>query len=1327
MTQQINATMSTSIALDLLSASESVKSLTAVVRSSQSAWKAQEAEMKSAGDAVGAAQARYEGLGKSIEAQQSKIDALKNKQSELKGNTSETAQQFLKYQQQIDGANKQLASMQAQQERAKAAMDYQKSGLAALQSEYTAAARANQVYVTRLQAEGKEQEANKAKLEGYKSSISNLNEQLSKQSAELDKIASASGKDSDAWRTQKTRVDETATSLAKAKSSMTSLQSEMDKANPSAWDRIKTAISGTNKQAEKTPSLFKKIVEGSVVSNAITNGWSDLSGAIKDTVKSGLELDEEGEKSATTWEQMGKSAKDVKSLGNQVSDLTSKSGQAISVIGGMQKTVDTVTHGNTKMTEAVTAGITAIGTGARLNGDQLSGFAKQLTRVTSQTKLSTSSLARLEKTAPNLGSQLAKAAGVSQDAFAKMVSAGKVSSTDFLNLLAKAGKNSSDIYKDFGKTAEGAQAQMSASWDVLKKKMSAPLLSIKNTGMSELASLMSSSAVQGAATMLGKGIANIAEQATKLLGYLAAHRSDITGIGSSVLSIAKTFGSAVWRTISGVVSSIAKSLGLMGSGAKKSADPLKNANTALGNIAKNKSGIQTLAKTLVALWATTKIVKFTGALTGAFKGLTALKSIKDFGALSKLSSAGGLGGATKIFGALKLLLTGPGGIVLAVVAAGAAFYEAYKHIKPFHDAVNNVVKVIGNALKPALKAVVSGMQSMWKSIQPILSLIGKLFQTTWSLIVKIISNAWKAIKPVVDIMFGFFKAEFTVYAKVLPAIWKGTWNVISSVLSATWKVLKDTISSALKVITDLLKVGMDLLSGNWSKAWSDIKKMLSDYWSGMKKIVSDVFGGIKNVISTTLGAIKGAWNAAWSGMKSAFSDMWSGMKHAASDGMNAIINVINGAISGINWVWEKFTGKSALHKLSPVHFEQGGVVTQKLHMVMVNDGAGPDWKELYQLPNGQVGMSQKRNATGLLPEGTRVFNGKETKAIMSLAGIEHYDLGGVVGSVGKFFSGAWDKAKEVADWLAHPIENVGKLIKSSVSGISGGVKMFSDLAGGVINKLIGNVASWFKKQLTKIQQSMDDSSLGGGAKKSYPELEAIARQAASIMGVNPSDDFIKALANVAMSESGGNSNAANLTDDNARAGMASVGLLQYIPSTWSYYDVPGHNNRSSVLDNFVHFFNNSDWQNSIGYVTYPSWGGMYKWDWKNDGPTGAPRMANGGLVNQPLSAIIGEDGPETVLPLGAAKASRAWQLLGQAVSNINQNLGSTTNTSDSDSTISKKLDTLISILTAFATSDMDVSTTVNVDGKALVTQEDKYIRQNLARSLNKGGLNLSGN
>lgn len=1258
--QQINATMSTKIALDLLSASESVKSLTAVVRSSQNAWKAQEAEMKSAGDAVGAAQAKYDGLGKSIEAQQSKIDALKAKQAELKGNTADVAQQFLKYQQQIDGANKQLASMQAQQDRAKQAMDYQKSGLAGLQQEYTAAARANQAYVTRLEAEGKQQEANKAKMEGYKSSITNLNEQLSKQSAELDKIASASGKDSDAWRTQKTRVDETATSLAKAKSSMTSLQTEMDKANPSVFDRIKLHITGTKDEADKTTFSFKKMVGATALGHGIMNAWTSFSGSIKETVTQGVKLAEAGEQATRVWETLGVSDKGAEQLVGQMRDLKSETNMSADQVSVLQKRFYGMT-GNVDKTKALTLGVATLSDKLRLSGDGASTFAKSLQRAFNNGKLTTGVLTRMENAAPGLGSALAKASGVSETAFNKMVDSGQISSKKLQDMIVKIGGDSKATFNDFGNTAEGATQRLKGAWQGVEATLAKPLVSVQSTGINSIVNVLKSSAVTSLFTSLGKAMAGVAQQASNLLNYVAQHQKDIGGIITSLGTIVKIFAGTVWHTIAGIVSGIAKSFGLMGSGASKANDPLKNANTALSNIAKNKSGIQTLAKTLLGLWATTKIVKFTAAVAGAFKGLTALRGIKDFGALSKLSSANGLGGATKVLGSLKLLLTGPGGIVLAVAAAGLAFYEAYKHIKPFHDAVNNVAKTIGNALKPALKAVVTGVQSMWKSIQPILNQIGKLFQTTWDLIVKVIQVAWKAIKPIIDLLVGLMKGSFELIAKVVEGLWKGTWDTVGTALQAAWKLIKDVISSGIKVITDILKVGMDLLSGNWGKAWSDIKSALSDYWNGMKKIVSDVFGGIRDIIKSVLGAIGDVWNSAWSGMKSFFGSIWDGIKNAAADGMNAVINVINGAISGINWVWEKFTGKDALKKLSPVHFATGGTVTQKMHLVMVNDGTGPDWKELYQLPNGQLGMSQQRNATGLLPEGTRIFNGKETKAIMNMAGVEHYDLGGVIGGVGNFFSGAWDKLEAVGDWLANPIGKVTDLIKSSISGISGGVEMFSNLASGVINKLTGSVVDWFKKELAKLQDTLGANPGGSGVQRWKPYVI----QALKANGFDASDYQVAAWMRVIQRESNGNPRAINLWDSNAKAGIPSMGLVQTIGPTFNAYKFPGHNDVYNGYDDLlagIHYMK----------AIYGSGSSAFA---RVSGPEG---YANGGLITQPIHALVGEDGPETILPL--TKTSRAWQLLGQAVTNINHNLGNSnqvaTDNSGTDDVV-KKLDEMI--------------------------------------------------
>lgn len=1341
--QQINATMSTKIALDLLSASESVKSLTAVVRSSQNAWKAQEAEMKSAGDSVGAAQAKYDGLGKSIEAQQSKIDALKTKQSELKGNTSETAQQFLKYQQQIDGATKQLASMQSQQDRAKQAMDYQKSGLAGLQQEYTAAARANQAYVTRLEAEGNQQEANKAKMEGYKSSITNLNEQLSKQSAELDKIASASGKDSDAWRTQKTRVDETATSLAKAKSSMTGLQTEMDKANPSVFDSLKAHIMGVNEQTEKGSGLIKKFVAGGLITNAITTGWQRLSSGITDTVKSGLELNEAGEKLNMTWGNMGKSANDIQILSDQMSYLRSETGATGSEINNMQTTVDTMTHGVTDKTLVISAGIASIATASHKGGDGMDALSKAMTRVVASGDLTSSNLAKLEKQAPTLGAQLAKAAGVSQDSFAKMVADGKIKSDDFMNLVYKVGTTSKSTFDQFGKTSEGALAQLSGGWTSIKAKMAAPLLDVKNSGMQSLAGILTSSVVQSAATALGKGLATIANWAKNVLDYVSVHKKDATGIAGDMWDIAKIAGEEVWSLFKTAIKDIAGWLNVGGSNAKTMKDPLKAIHDVLDDIVKNKSGIQTTVKVIAGLWMTKKALDFAVGLSHVYTGLKNLPGLasgieKLGGSIKAMFTAGagvsGLGSRLKAMSGTAL------GKTTAVVTIA---YDAVSDIKNLvtafgkHGTVGQKFSAVGESagtligggigaffggpLGAAIGATIGKVAGKWagdaakkftdgwnSKKKPANSWLGGLGWDARQMTNNVV-KWWDGINKSTDAAQKKQQKQQEAANKQAQKDWNGFWDDVGKGWTGFWndvnkknssaqqqqqkqqdaanKQIKkdwdsfwsnasngwnnfwsDTLKNAKNGMNDtkswIDNANTDIHKG-WDSFWSDTSKNWNGFWGTVGKNAQSGMSTVHGWINDGNSKIDSGWRSMWSGLKSFFGSIWNGIKNAAADGMNAVINIINGAISGINWVWEKFTGKDALKKLSPVHFATGGVVEQKMHLVMVNDGTGPDWKELYQLPNGQIGMSQQRNAAGLLPEGTRVFNGKETKAIMNMAGIEHYDLGGVIGGVGKFFSGAWDKLEAVGDWLANPVGKVTDLIKSSISGISGGVEMLSNLAGGVIDKLTGSVVDWFKKELTKLQDTLGANPGGSGVERWRPYvIEALKAN-----GFEASAYQVAAWLKVIQRESNGNPNAINLWDSNAKAGIPSMGLVQTIGPTFNAYKFPGHNDVYNGYDDLlagIHYMK----------AIYGSGSSAFA---RVSGPEG---YANGGLITQPIHALVGEDGPETILPL--TKTSRAWQLLGQAVTNINHNLGNgavaeSENSGTDD--LGKKLDNIADLLT----------------------------------------------
>jgi len=220
MVERIQAEMATSIALDTLKATNSLRGLNDAVTSVKNAWKAQEAAAKSSGDYLKASQERYNGLSREMEAQKNKITELQQRQKGLDTSTKEGAESFLKYERNIQQANQKLASLESQQQRAKSSMEYQTSGLAKLQQEYKQMNQVSDSYVNRLKAEHNTRAANITSANNMKASLSNLSQQYVKQSEELKRIEHASGSASDAYKRQAVRVNETATNVANMKNEL---------------------------------------------------------------------------------------------------------------------------------------------------------------------------------------------------------------------------------------------------------------------------------------------------------------------------------------------------------------------------------------------------------------------------------------------------------------------------------------------------------------------------------------------------------------------------------------------------------------------------------------------------------------------------------------------------------------------------------------------------------------------------------------------------------------------------------------------------------------------------------------------------------------------------------------------------------------------------------------------------------------------------------------------------------------------------------------------------------------------------------------------------
>ncbi|WP_240396364.1 tape measure protein [Lactobacillus crispatus] len=625
-----------------------LKELKQAVSGATSAWRAQEAVLKSAGKQTEAAKAKYAGLTETVKNQRKYIEALADKQRNLKKVQAEADQTTEKGKQAYKNATEEiqknaaqtlrattrLESLTKQQEKAKSSLNYYKSGLAEAQKSLKQTQAVTKSYVERLKAEGKGYESAKAKLNGYKSSLENLNKQQKIQAQELARIASESGKSSDAYKRQEIRLNQTATTLAKTKSAMNELNSSMHKANPTVFDKLKTKLTGLDSQAEKTHRTFKEVFMGSALGNALSNSLSNIGSSLKNAYEEGMNLNLAVAKINGRFKGMGMSTRQIQSLDKQLGELKANTAMTGDNVANLQAHMLNWSTIGTKGAMQMAKTIAGVGDTSKLTGDQIERVSASLQRVGSTGKVTYSSLSRITKAAPTFMQALAKGAGMSQSKMIALLKTGKVTQKQFQQWMASASKYSDDAFKGFGKTQAGALKSMQVARQKLEQQFTKPIFNAKTSGLQALKNIMTSKAVMNGAQQLGKAISN-------MIGFLDKHKSDLVGITKDVVSIGVAIGKDVWKYFAGIIQNIGKALGIVHGNGKKSGDALHTLKLATDGLARNKTAIQWISKAIIAMAAAKGISKLGGGFLGiargsynAYKNVKALRAgftgLKDF-------------------------------------------------------------------------------------------------------------------------------------------------------------------------------------------------------------------------------------------------------------------------------------------------------------------------------------------------------------------------------------------------------------------------------------------------------------------------------------------------------------------------------------------------------------------------------------------------------------------------------------------------------------------------------------------------------------------------
>ncbi|ALG27056.1 peptidase M23 [Lactiplantibacillus plantarum] len=1172
--------MTSKVGLDSAEAVKSLKQLTAEVKANTSGWKAQEVALNSAGKYQEAAAARVDGLAKSMEMQKAKIDELKKRQSGLNRDTKDGVLEYTKMTDEINKANRSYDSMGGQLDRAKNRLEYYNSGLADLQRGYKQSTALSKSYVERLEAEGKQEDANKARLNGLKQAYSNIQAQYKTQSDELEKIKKASGDTSDAYKLQQTRVNQTATAMAKLESKTNELDSAMNKAKPTAFTRMldsaKSKLGLVRDEEKKTSDETKHFAIGFAIGNTISNAASSAVGYIKGVTQQGYELAEAGATIKKQWTNLGLSDSEATKMTAQIGDIRSKANMSGGAIDAMQKKFYAMTNSTTKA-RAMTEVLTSYGSAAGKSGDQIAGLTQGVAKLAGSSKVTASLFKRNFSQVPELQKAIIKASGMSTTAFNKQLAAGKITGSQLQGYMVKAAKTSGKAWSEFGDTTKGKMAAIQGTYTNLKVAFAKPLVAGVEKAIDGV------SKKKGALDNIKKSLSDLVGTLGKKTGqyigdvisFLAKNERPIEKTGGAIASIVGSLAKGAWSAVAGA-------LKLIGGHSKDASKGMNGVADATAAIAKHKTVIEDIGKAIMVYLAVSKLKAIGSTLYGVagaagkvggalsrivfkpkIKGETGKRELTLFSKAVK-GTAKGIGkglswtakvawkgaskavgllwkatkgtskligkglswtakiaykGASKAFSVLgagiktlgksflslgRLLLANPIGLVLtAVVALGVAFYEAYKHIKPFREWVNKTFKSVVNFGKGllrwgsnAVKTVAHTVDNIRKKFDKFKSGFKNSWNKHWSNVGKSLKGAWDGSLKHTREFFSSVGKKWDGWKSSFKKSWTKHWNNAKSGLHDAW-------NGSLKHTRDFFS-GMGTKWTGWKKSWSHswnnhwdtMRSNLHSYWNkdlSHTKVFGHSMGDWLGAFKKTF---KGGWSSLGTGVENIFKGLWKDLKGFAKDGMNDVIDIINDGINAVNSVIHTFGSKNkeTIHPLGHVKFATGtgrNPIT-KPTMAMLNDGNDSPQtgnKEMVMLPNGDSGIVQGRNTKMMLPAGTEVLSASETAMLMSMQGVTKYAKG--TGFFGDILSSVTSGISGVTSWvgkkvdslekffntatniIAHPIKSLENLFSWSSKGISG---VMSNIGHGLFNGVEKQAKTWWSTLWGGVSDSLDSGA-----------------------------------------------------------------------------------------------------------------------------------------------------------------------------------------------------------------------------------------------------------
>ena len=209
-----------------------------------------------------------------------------------------------------------------------------------------------------------------------------------------------------------------------------------------------------------------------------------------------------------------------------------------------------------------------------------------------------------------------------------------------------------------------------------------------------------------------------------------------------------------------------------------------------------------------------------------------------------VSVVGKIGGAISKAGGVMAALSGPGAIVVAVLAAiGIAIALVVTHwdeCKAAFQAGMDAIAPTLQFLKDQWTELTTAFKQSWTThLKPV-----------WDQFVQKVAEAWAYYQPIMQRI-----------AEVVKDVFEIKFKFAIEVAVEVFKFLAEFIGTTIETVTGVFQGYNEFIAGvftgDWERAWNGVKEIFSSVWDGIKSIASAAMEFISGIIGGVADAVSG--------------------------------------------------------------------------------------------------------------------------------------------------------------------------------------------------------------------------------------------------------------------------------------------------------------------------------------------------------------------------------------------------------------------------------------------------------------------------------------